>query len=111
MFRVFFATVFSFFLPLAANGSHLIELDETSAIVDLGGHGHAFYQSNVTHDTVSEIATAIPAPPVNPARFVTDLQPVSQVDQVNGGSYWLYSTISNLAAASAAMRHCCTPCG
>ncbi len=96
MFRVFFVTIFVFLLPLTANGSHLIELDETSEIVGLAGHGHAFYQSKPGYNSVSAIATAIPTPPINPARFVTDLRPVSQVDQVNGGSYWLYASITNL---------------
>ncbi|MEH6556557.1 MAG: 7TM diverse intracellular signaling domain-containing protein [Oceanicoccus sp.] len=96
MFRVFLSILIVFLLPLAANGSHLIELDKTSEIVDLGGNGHRFYQARSEHNSISAVATTIPVPPTNPARFVTDLQPVSEVDQINGGSYWMYSSITNL---------------
>jgi signal transduction histidine kinase/CheY-like chemotaxis protein len=96
MFRIFLSILIVFLLPLAANGSHLIELDGTSEIVDLAGHGPTFYQARSDRNSISAVATAISVPPANPARFVTDLQPVLEIDQVNGGSYWMYSSITNL---------------
>ena len=37
----------------------------------------------------------VPVAPKDPARFIETLKPLDQLDQINGGSYWLYAKIRN----------------
>ena len=55
----------------------------------MSGVGSTFYKSSQAHRAFS-------GAPTNPARFVTDLEPVLQVDQSNGGSYWFYTTVTSV---------------
>ena len=89
MFRIFLAAAILLLLPLSASGSRAVQLDKTLELVDLSGVGSTFYKSSQAHRAFS-------GAPTNPARFVTDLEPVLQVDQSNGGSYWFYTTVTSV---------------
>ncbi len=72
-----------------------IVLTETDTEIEILARSGGLYLAAPGSREMSDVATDAPIAPVDPAAFVANLKKVDQVDQVAGGSYWLYTKIDN----------------
>ncbi len=82
-------------VSLLANSESVVVLNEPSSVIGLLEGGGALYRADLDLSLLSAERSPAPQAPDSPADFVLGLQPVSQVDQITGGRYWLYAKLQN----------------
>ncbi len=63
--------------------------------VDLLKAGGSLYAAESDFRLASAEASPAPTAPKDPQTFINSLKPVTEVDRINGGSYWLYARLNN----------------
>ncbi len=90
-----FLVFLSLLVPLFANGERLVVLENPTNLVDLLSAGGQLYQEDLNSGHISGDRTLAPLAPISASEFVAKLEPVSQVNQISGGRYWLYAKLQN----------------